>query len=116
MDIEGYKFTKASKAEVKKFEAQYGNTVRVSRYVYDLVCVKSINDGYVMGCCDFKNKKIYIALDGEDIEQTLIHEIMHGEMDAAGLRQAPNFTRDFEEIICELASHAVGTNYVLRKR
>lgn len=116
MNLDGIKFTAASKKEQAKFIAMYGSSVRVSRYTYKLVWVKSINDGHTAGLCDFNTKTIYIAIDSDEIQLTLMHEIMHAELDAAGLRQAPGFSRDFEEIICELASHAVGTNYVLRKR
>lgn len=116
MELDGYKLTPASPSERKKFNATYGTRVKISRNTYKLVCVKSINDGYVCGLCDFKNKTIYIALDADDIQATIIHEIMHGEIESSGLRQSPGFSRDFEEIVCELAAHAVGTNYVLRKR
>lgn len=114
--MEGYKFTPAPKSEVKKYTAQYGTSVHVSRDIYKLVFVKSINDGYCSGLCDFSTRTIYIAIDQENVHKTLIHEIMHAEIECSGLRQAPSFTRDFEEIVCELASHAVGTNYVFRKR
>ena len=115
-NLDGIKIIPASKKDQAKFTRLFGATVRVSRYIYRLCWVKSINDGCTVGLCDFTGKTIYIAIDAEDIQQTLVHEIMHAEIDAAGLRQAPGFSRDFEEIMCELASHAVGTNYVLRRR
>lgn len=114
--MEGIKLTPTTSEERKKYSKLYGSSVRISRYTYKIVWVKSINDGNISGLCNFQERVIYMATDHEDIENTLIHEIMHGEIEASGLRHAPDFTRNIEEIICELASHAVGTNYVLRKR
>lgn len=116
MDIEGYKFVNASQKDVKKYSAMYGASIRISRYTYKIKWMQSINDGQVAGLCHPKEKTIYIALEQLDIEKTLVHEIMHAEIEAAGLWSAHGFSRDLEEIMCELASHAALTNYVLRKR
>lgn len=116
MDIEGYKVIRAAKKDQKKFIDIYGSSVKVSRYKYKLCFVKSINDGSVCGFCYPARRQIFIAMDAPDIDKTIIHEIMHAEIEATGLWQAPGFSRDIEEQMCELASHAVCTNYVYRRK
>lgn len=101
----------------RKLDKRYGRSVRISRTRYSLKWCTAIKHGEddALGLCDNEHKAIYVVAD-KSIETTLMHELFHAEAYQSGLTQAPSFTRDFEELCCEIAANAIGTSYELRKR
>jgi hypothetical protein len=105
---------KPSKSSIAK---RYGTHARVSRYDYKVIwCSELIYEGRdVRGLHDHTTHTIYV-MDDSDALSTFIHELMHAEIEAAGMRQMPDWNINLEELVVELAARLIATSYDLRRR
>jgi hypothetical protein len=103
--------------EKQKLIRAYGKAVQINRKVYKIVyCEALLVDGQsVAGLCDSQNTTLYVV-DGSDIQETLLHEIIHSEIAESGIRQTPGWTRDIEELVCEAVSQGISHTYRLKKK
>jgi len=109
------KHTKARRSPL--LNKRYGSSHRVSRYDYRLVwCDMLEYEGReVRGLHDHITRTIYV-LDASDTLETFLHELLHAEIEAAGMRQMPSWNPDLEEQVVELCSRLVAHNYEIRRR
>ena len=110
-------WTPVTAAIKRKFDAQYGNTCRISRHDYSIVWCKRIvwHNGECAGLHDPTNRLVYVIAD-DDAASTLVHEMAHGEFCASGLRQTTFWTRDLEEQVVELMSQMISHSFTLKKK
>lgn len=103
--------------EKQKLERTYGKTIQINRKVYKIVyCEALLGDGQsIAGLCDSQSTTLYVV-DGSDIQETLLHEILHSEIAESGIRQTPGWSRDIEELICETISQGLSHTYRLKKK
>jgi hypothetical protein len=114
--LSSFRYVKAPVKETRKFNKLYGSSIIAGRSKYKIVWALDIqvNDDTALGLCDSHEKKIYININSEEIETTLIHEVMHAEFSEAGMRQMPSWNLDIEELCCEAASRMC-LNFIVRK-
>lgn len=108
-----WKLSKRSKVLAQK----YGTTVRVSRYDYKLIfCSELFYEGReVWGLHDHESRVLYVV-DTPSLVITMLHEMFHAEIEAAGMRQMPDWNVNLEELVVELCARFISTTYELRRR
>lgn len=112
------KWSKAPAKEQAKFKRLYGTKVKAGQQEYKIVwCHDILSDegNPCYGMCSYKDRKIYIDIKYDEIQETLVHEIFHAEVYESGFKQMSAFHSDLEELCCEAASR-VARNFKLRRR
>jgi hypothetical protein len=101
--------------EKQKLERTYGKSIQINRKVYRIVyCEALLGDSQsIAGLCDSQSTTLYVV-DGSDIQETLLHEIIHAEIAESGIRQSPGWTRDIEEMVSENISQGISHTYRLK--
>lgn len=101
--------------EKQKLERTYGKNVQINRKVYRIIyCEALLGDSQsIAGLCDSQATTLYVV-DGSDIQETLLHEIIHAEIAESGIRQSPGWTRDIEEMVAENISQGISHSYRLK--
>lgn len=102
----------------KRFEAKYGKSIRVSRKDYKLIYCRALtgNGKDLAGLCDPQARTILVNIENEPIEETIIHEMWHGEAEESGLHQTSVWTGDLEEMVAEIIGKSISTNYTLKRK
>lgn len=108
---------KTPKARARRLELQYGKSLQINRRVYKIIYCEEIfyNGSFNMGLCDAESCTLFVLANSE-VEQTLVHEIMHAEFEESGLRQHPKYDDGVEEIVCEIAAKSLTSLYRLRAK
>jgi hypothetical protein len=106
----------ANAQTTKSFRKRYGRFVQINRKQYELVFCEFIRyEGQeVAGLCKTDEKTIFIDISHNPIEETLIHEIVHAEVEESGLRQMVNWSDDLEELLAEMLAKSISHSYTLR--
>lgn len=102
----------------KRYNDLYGRAFKGSRHKFKVVWCSDLRyEGQqVRGLCVPDHKAIYILTENNDIQGTLIHEMMHAELFSVGMYCMPSWSIDFEELICEAASRIVSQFKIKREK
>lgn len=108
---------RCSNLEQSRYNKMYGNIVRINRFDYQLTWCSEIyiDRQQVHGLCDVSDKIIYIDVTNE-LEETLLHEIIHAEFNEAGLKQHDKWDAGLEEIIAETISRGLTNIFKIRSK
>lgn len=111
------RFDRAPLAAQASFKKLYGTSFKAGGIRYRIIWCYEIeaHDRKCYGLCDTKDKKVYIDIRQDDIQETLIHEMLHAEFQECGMRQMDSLFPDLEELCCEAASRVV-RNFTIKKR
>jgi len=103
--------------DAKKFNRLFGKSMRISRHDYTFVwCTDlQLNGVGIQGLCDSESKTIYVDIS-KDVEETVIHEIVHAEFYEAGLRQRHDHDANLEEQVCEILAKGLSSAFKFRER
>lgn len=85
--------------------------LQIGRQRYRFVC-RTLLDGEA-GECDDVKKIICIHKEHgskDDVLETIIHEIFHGECAESGVRQIPGWSLDMEEVMAENIAQSLVMN------
>ena len=116
-DREKFEWIEAPRAEASKFYRRYGSKIRISREDFTVVaCVQIKLGGRACHGVMSQDGYIYVNIKEDEAVETLLHEIIHGEIHHSGLRQTSGWNGDTEEIICEIISRAIAGQFNLQKK
>jgi hypothetical protein len=115
---DGVMFEKISRQESTKYHKHYGKKVRINRLDYSFVFCRNLrlNGELAEGVCSPNYQTLYLDVDSERMDETILHELMHAEACEAGLRQMNCWSMDLEELIVEMVGKAVSYNFKLVRR
>ena len=115
----GWEFDKAKGRLAERFYKKYGHKLKVAYKEYDLIA----SDGYIkdehgfnQGLCVFTKKQIFVNAQGKEVDETVLHELIHAILESTGFHQMPSWTIDLEELLCENISNAIIANFKISKR
>ena len=74
-----------------------------------------MNGEHVCGVCNPQDYILYIDVDS-NIEETLLHEIIHAEVAEGGYRQRDSWCFDLEEMFAELVAQSISHSFSLKRR
>lgn len=108
-EAQGIKATPTSEKNNKKYQKKYGSHFRISRYDYKIIYCDliSYNDQPCHGLCDPETRTIYIDVNSESLEETIVHEILHAEVHEGGFKGADGWNDDLEEVMIQQLAKAV---------
>jgi len=111
------KYIKASMKEQKKWRERFGTSFRAGSCVYRIIWCHSIqlSDRACYGVCNVEDKIVLVDIMHKDVQETLIHEMMHAEFHECGMSQMDALYSDLEELCCEAASR-VARNFELKRK
>ena len=117
-ETEGVTCRTITRAERKRLETKFGKVVRISRKDYSIVYCHELRAGGqdLAGLCEPNRRVIYINIDFEPIEETLLHELFHAEFAESGLHQTNSWNHDLEELVVETLSKSTAHLFFLRRR
>jgi hypothetical protein len=110
--------TRETAKNLRALHKRYGRTVRVNRKEYELVfCAQlAVGGEEVAGACVSQDREIYVSTAYPQIEETLIHELVHAEIHEAGFRCRIDWDPNLEEMFCELVGRSISHGFSLRRR
>lgn len=110
-------YFKASLKDQAPMIKRFGKSFQSGAFKWTIVWCKAIesNGEKCCGLCVPKERKIYIDINQDDVEDTLIHEMFHAECYEVGLYTMPSWNSDLEELAAEAASRLC-RNFDLRRK
>lgn len=116
-DSQTLEFEEARGDAARKFQFQYGRSIRISRVDYKIVPCETIhlNGQECLGVCDPEIGTLYVNIKVGSPAETLLHEIVHGELSECGIKQHPKWCTELEEIVAEVLSKAIASQFKLKK-
>ncbi len=117
-DDKGIRYNRPKPQVRKKLEEKYGKKIRISRHDWELIfCERLIfEDEQHLGLCDPERRRLYVDVNHDNMESTLLHEILHAELSASGIRQRKDWCMNMEEQIVELVAEATTHLFLLRRK
>jgi hypothetical protein len=115
---EGTSYRSIGAKERRRYESRFGKMARVSRHDYSIIYCRELTSGgqNLAGLCEPNERHVYINIDYDPIEETLLHELFHAEFSESGLHQTNVWNHDLEELVVELLSKAMSHLFYIRKR
>lgn len=99
------------------YRKKFGRFLQVSRKKYDIIYCDGLDcQGSIAGLCVSQDQKIFIDINLDNLESTLLHEFLHAEVCEGGYRQRPEWDRGFEEQFVENMSEALCHNFALKPK
>jgi hypothetical protein len=95
-----------------------GSTIQIGRKRYQVIfCRGLVVDGRDQaGLCSPRHKAIFINVDHGEVLETFLHEMFHAECSENGVRQAPSWNMDIEEIMVETLSQGLSHSFDIVKK
>lgn len=114
----GFVCRRIDSAQRRRLETKFGKMVRISRKDYRLIYCQGLSNGResLAGLCIPDEHCIYVNIEYEPIEETLVHEILHAEFCESGLQQMEAWNNDLEENIVEIVSKSLTHLFCFRRR
>lgn len=111
------KFKRAGLKKQKYYKEKFGSSFQCGAIKYKAIFCEElfVDDEKCFGACDYKEKIIYVDVNMQDFQETLIHELYHAEAYEAGMCQMRSFYHDLHELCCEVASR-VCRNFEIRRK
>ena len=108
--------TEDPKLQYKIVKGKTSRPLRVGCADYKIVYCKDLMLGEhaCHGVCDPEARVIYLDVDGKQVMQTLLHEIVHAAVSEFGIRQHEDWCVKLEELIAETVSRVLVANFHLR--